>query len=400
MGTFVPPARRAAALPARPPEASHELIPFDSGHAFPGILPDLSGIAQRALAAHRAEMLQYGERPGMPEMREWIAGYLRSEQARVAADEVLVVNGAKHGIELICRLLLDEGDSIVVTSPMYFTAIPLFKSFGVEFIEVGQDRDGMQVEPIAEAIAWLKKAGRPLPKLIYTVPEFHNPTGLTMPRARREALLELAAQHGIYVVEDSPYRHLRFEGGEEPTLKSLDPGGVVLHVGTFSKLIAPGLRIGWVAASRDLVHRMSLLKSDGGSSPLVQRLIVEFLAGDAHAEHARLAQDTYRSHRDLMLQALQKELPTFRTPHIPQGGYYLWLTLPPGLTDNVLAERAARFGVSIFPGSKFYAAQKGGWPRNAPAEANHIRLTFSHAGPQEIEEGVRRLASAWASLAK
>src|SRR5688572_14066398 len=236
MTAFVPPARRAAALPPLQPHAAHEHIPFDSGHAFPGILPDLSGLAQRVLASRRAEMLQYGEREGLPEMRQWIAAYLKEEHAAVAPEEVLVVNGAKHGIDLICRLLLDEGDSIVVTSPTYFTAIPIFRSFGVQFIEVGQDAEGMQVETIAEAIAWLRKNGRAAPKLIYNSPEFHNPTGATMSRRRRESLLELAGAHGIYVVEDSPYRHLRFEGASEPTLKSLDRGGLVLHVGTFSKL--------------------------------------------------------------------------------------------------------------------------------------------------------------------
>src|SRR5688572_23706779 len=179
MTAFVPPARRAAALPPLQPHAAHEHIPFDSGHAFPGILPDLSGVAQRVLKSRRAEMLQYGEREGLPEMRQWIAQYLKGEQAAVPPDEVLVVNGAKHGIELICRLLLDEGDAIVVTAPTYYTAIPIFRSFGVQFIEVAQDVEGMRVEPIAEAIAWLRKAGRPLPKFIYNIPEFHNPTGAT-----------------------------------------------------------------------------------------------------------------------------------------------------------------------------------------------------------------------------
>jgi 2-aminoadipate transaminase len=399
MTQFASPSRRAAALPAAQPQASHDHIPFDSGHAFPGILPDLSGLAQRVLASRRAEMLQYGEREGLPEMRQWIAAYLKDEHAAVAPEEVLVVNGAKHGIDLICRLLLDEGDSIVVTSPTYFTAIPIFRSFGVQFIEVGQDAEGMQVERIAEAIAWLQKNGRAAPKFIYNIPEFHNPTGATMTRRRREALLELAGAHGIYVVEDSPYRHLRFEGASEPTLKSLDRGGLVLHVGTFSKLLAPGLRIGWVAGKRDLIHRMALLKSDGGTSPLVQRLIVEYLAEGGQAAHARLAQSTYRAHRDRMLAALARELPEFKT-RVPQGGYYLWIDLPGNADAEALASRARDFGVSIFPGSKFYAAQKNGWPGNALPEKNHIRLTFSHAGLDEIEEGVRRLAAAWSSLSR
>jgi 2-aminoadipate transaminase len=173
----------------------------------------------------------------------------------------------------------------------------------------------------------------------------------------------------------------------------------VLHVGTFSKLLAPGLRIGWVAGKRDLIHRMALLKSDGGTSPLVQRLIVEYLAEGGQAEHALLAQGTYRAHRDRMLASLAKELPEFKT-RVPQGGYYLWIDLPGNADAEALASRARDFGVSIFPGSKFYAAQKNGWPGNALPEKNHIRLTFSHAGLDEIEEGVRRLAAAWSSLSR
>lgn len=400
MPPFVSPARRAAGLAAALPGAeSHDHISFDSGHAYPGILPDLSAIAQHALNMHRTQMLQYGERPGLAEMREWISDYMKRDQAQIAPDQVLVVNGAKHGIELVCRLLLDEGDSIVVTSPTYYTALPIFRSFGVEFIEVGQDAEGTDVESIAAALAWLERNGRAAPKFIYDIPDFHNPTGITMSRRRREALLELAGRHGVYVLEDSPYRQLRFAGRQEPCLKSLDRAGVVLSVGTFSKLLAPGLRIGWVAGERGLIARMLQLKSDGGSSPLVQRLIVDFLAEGRHAKHLQLAQETYRAHRDRMLRALERELPQLAANR-PEGGYYLWLTLPEGASGDELATRAREFGVSVFPGSKFYAAQRGGYPGNAVPQPNHVRLTFSHAGPEEIDEGVRRLASAWASLDK
>lgn len=400
MPQFVPQSRRAAGLPsALPAPESHECISFDSGHAFPGILPDLSLVAQRALGTHRTQMLQYGERPGLREMREWISAYLKSDQAEVAADEVLVVNGAKHGIDLICRLLLDEGDSIVVTAPTYYTALPIFRSFGVEFIEVGQDAEGILVDQIAEAVQWLHRSGRASPKFIYNVPDFHNPTGITMSRRRREALIELAERHGVYVVEDSPYRHLRYEGRTEPSLKSLDRSGVVLHLGTFSKILAPGLRIGWIAGQCDLIGRLLQLKSDGGTSPLVQRLIVDFLAEGRHARHLQLAQETYRRHRDRMLRALERDIPEV-TSNVPEGGYYLWLSLPGSANGNELAQRAREFGVTVYPGSKFYAAQSGGYPGNAAPETDHVRLTFSHAGPEEIDEGVSRLASAWASLRK
>jgi 2-aminoadipate transaminase len=237
----VPLARRAARLSASLAAADHgDAIPFDSGHGFPRIFPDLTEAAEIALTRYRAETLQYAPRSGIREMREWIASYMAEEGARVGADDVLVVNGAKHGLELVCRALLDPGDAIVVTAPMYFTAIPLFRSFEPQFIEIGQDEEGLDTDELAEALARWRHEGRPAPKFIYNVPEFHNPTGLTMSRRRREALLDIARRYGTWVVEDSPYRAIRFEGTADPTLLALDRSASVIHVGTFSKLLAPG----------------------------------------------------------------------------------------------------------------------------------------------------------------
>ena len=392
-------ARRAERLvPAAPaPHDLHENISFDSGHAFPGILPDLSGVAQRALSTRAAEMLQYGPRQGLAEMRQWISDYLNSDHADVPPEEILVVNGAKHGIELVCRLLLDEGDTVVVTAPTYYTALPILRSFGASFIEVGQDASGIVIESIEDAIRWLRSNDRPLPKFIYNVPDFHNPTGVTMPRSRREALLTLAQCHGIYIVEDSPYRALRYEGEPQPLLKALDTSGLVINVGTFSKILAPGLRIGWLACRSELLTRMMQLKTDGGTSPLVQRLLVDYLTKDRLASHTELARATYRKHRDEMLRALARELPDVTTT-VPEGGYYLWLKLPGNASGDKLARRAQDMGVTIYPGSKFYAAQSAGYPNNAKPELSHIRLTFSHASLPDIEEGIRRLAAAWAPM--
>lgn len=393
-------ARRAQELSSAPAAAAHdghESIRFDSGHAFPGILPDLSGVAQRAFSTRAAEMLQYGARQGLGEMREWISGYLKADGANVPPADILVVNGAKHGIELICRLLLDEGDTVVITAPTYYTALPILRSFGASFVEVGQDAEGMSVDWIEDAIAWLGKSGRPRPKFIYNVPDFHNPSGVTMTRRRREALVALAQRHGIYVVEDSPYRGLRFEGESEPLLKSVDTSDLVINVGTFSKILAPGLRIGWLACRRELLMKMMQLKTDGGSSPIVQRLLVDYLTRDRLARHTELARATYRNHRDCMLRALEREMPDVTT-RVPEGGYYLWLTLPRNADGDELARRAQDMGVTVYPGSKFYAAQPAGYPGAAKPELNHVRLTFSHAGLADIDEGVRRLATAWASM--
>ena len=391
-------ARRARHLsPGASAEHDHDKISFDSGHAYRGVLPDLSAAAERALNECRAVSLQYAPRPGLPDMREWIAGYMNADGAGVDAAEILVTNGAKHAIELVCRLLIDEGDSVLVTAPTYYSSLPIFRSFGTELIEVPQDQEGISIAATEACLAWLAREGRPPPKLIYNVPDFHNPSGVTMSARRREALVELASRHDLFVVEDSPYREIRFTGEAEPTLKSFDEDGRVIVVGTFAKLIAPGLRIGWLAAPADLIARIAQLKSDGGSSPLAQRLILGFCEDGRLPAHIELVRATYRRHRDRMVAALRRELPEAAMT-VPEGGYYLWLTLPSDVDGDEVARRSDAVGATIYAGTKFYAGQTGGYPRNEAPPRNHIRLSYSGVSPEEIDEGVRRLGMAYRSL--
>jgi 2-aminoadipate transaminase len=385
-------ARRASQLsPMLPAAAPAGNIAFDSGHAFPGVLPDLTAEAATALATYRAETLQYAPRTGIPGLRAWIAEYMTSDGAKVSAENVLVTNGAKHALELVCRLLLDEGDAVVMTAPTYFSAIPIIKSFGATFIEVGQDHGGLDVDDLAALLDRRHRDGKPRPKFIYDVPDFHNPTGVTMPVERRAVLLDLAAAHGIAVVEDSPYRKVRFEGASVPSLKALDERDNVLQLGTFSKLMAPGLRVGWVAAAPALVARMAQLKTDAGSCPLTQRTILEFCANGRLTQHIARVQERYRANRDRMVGAVRRELPdvSFVMPH---GGYYLWLTFPDGVDADELAACANRMGVTVISGSRFFARGDVAHPRN------HLRVAYSHADEGEIDEGVRRLAAAYATV--
>jgi 2-aminoadipate transaminase len=389
-------ARRASPLsPALPPAAPPGHISFDSGHAFPGVLPDLTAEAATALTRYRAESLQYAPRAGLPELRAWIAEFMRADGATVTPDHVLVTNGAKHALELVCRLLLDDGDAVVVTAPTYFSAIPILRSYGATFIELAQDRAGMDVDALASILDRLVRDGRPLPKFIYDVPDYHNPTGITMSYARRVALLELAGRHRIAVVEDSPYRRVRFEGDLVPSLKALDRhdagGGGVIHLGTFAKLMAPGLRVGWVAAPPAMVARMAQLKTDAGSCPLTQRIILEFCSAGRLSTHTEQVQERYRSNRDRMVAALARELPeaSFEIPH---GGYYIWLVCPPSVDGDELTARANEAGVTVIAGRRFFAGADAHHPRN------YVRLAYSHAAHGEIDEGVRRLASAFAAV--
>lgn len=396
-------ARRAASLstafpaPHFPSELGPEVIPFDSGFAAPQLLPDLTRFALEALTEHREESLQYSATQGQPELRGWLAEQMNADGCALGPENILVVNGAKHGLELICRLLLDEGDAIVVTAPTYFSAIPIFRSFGVEFLEVGQDDGGLVVDELAGLLAARRASGRPAPKLIYNVTDFNNPTGATMDAGRRRALIELAAAEDIALIEDSPYRRVRFEGEPAPMLMALDTTGAVFHLGTFSKLVAPGLRIGWVAAEAAMIARLIQLKSDGGSSPFVQRLLYEFGRSPDFEAHVARAQRVYGERRDHMVAAVRRELPEARIG-VPEGGYYVWLSFPPHVDGDALAGRAAAAGVNLIPGSKFFA---GGarFPSNRAVPRNHIRLSYSYATPEQIDEGVRRLASVYRPVA-
>lgn len=396
-------ARRAAALspnfptPHFPGELDEGVIPFDSGFAAPQLLPDLTGFAADALTRWRDETLQYSPPQGQPELRGWLAGMMNEDGCAVGPENILIVNGAKHGLELVCRLLVDEGDAVVVTAPTYFTAIPIFRSFGVEFVEVGQDADGLLVDELERTLAERRAEGKPPPKLIYNVADFHNPSGATMPEARRRRLIEIAVREGIPVVEDTPYRRVRFEGDHVPSLKALDSTGIVFHLGTFSKLVAPGLRIGWVAAEAPLIARLIQLKSDGGSSPLVQRIIYEFARSDSFPAHVERVRALYRERRDAMVEAVRRELPGAAL-HVPEGGYYVWVTLPPHVDGDGFAARAAAAGVNIIAGSKFFATPGRAWPANMPAPRNHVRLSYSYATVAQIGEGVKRLAAVYAPV--
>jgi 2-aminoadipate transaminase len=322
--TRAPALRYAArAVHVAPTAAAHGgpgVIMFGSGDAYPESLPDLSEFAQRAAVEYRMETMQYAPRPGLPELREWIARHVREEGVHVTGDHILVCNGAKQGIELACKLFLDPGDAIVVTRPTYQSALGVFRGWEADFVEVGMDGDGMLVHELAATLADRQRRGRSAPKFVYDVPEFHNPTGVTLSRARRAQLLELATRYDMLVLEDDPYRKIRFAGETVPPLQALDGDGRVIGLGTFAKLVAPGLRLGWVIATPDVIARMAAMKADGGTCPFTQRMLIEYCRAGRVELDIRDRVRTYRAHRDVMAQAVREYLPEASFA-LPQGGY-------------------------------------------------------------------------------
>ena len=360
------------------------MISFGSGDAYPEGLPDLGDLARVAASSFRQETLQYSGRAGLPELRAWVARHVGEEGVRATPDDVVIVNGAKHALDLVCRLFVDPGDTVIVTTPAYMSALDIFRTYEVQFLEVTQDAEGMRVDDLRDRLRARRNAGSPLPKLLYDVPEFHNPSGVTLSAPRRGALAQLAEEFGFLIVEDDPYRRIRFEGTAVPPIQSCAPPGVVVGIGTFSKLIAPGLRLGWVVATPDIAGRLGRLKSDGGSCPLTQRLIIEYARAGHMEPHLRDLTRTYHAHRDITMEALKRALPGARWSR-PQGGYYLWVHLPDGVDADRFAAAAWRHGAEVLPASEFYATA---------GPATHIRLAYSHASPAEITEGVRRLGKA------
>jgi 2-aminoadipate transaminase len=382
-------ARRAAAVsPSTPTAELPGFISFGSGDAYPEALPDLTQMAALAAGTFRHETLQYAPRYGLRELQEWVVQYLRRDGIEVNPNAVLIVHGAKQGIDLVCKLLIDPGDAVVVSRPTYQSALGIFRSWEVEFIEVDIDGGGLDVDALETRLRERERTGRRPPKLLYDVPEFHNPTGVTMSQRRRVRLTEIADRYDFLIVEDDPYRRIRFEGEEVPPIQALDTCGRTIGLGTFAKLIAPGLRVGWVVAAPDIVARMAAMKADGGSCPFTQRLVLEYCRAGMFEPQLHDRVKIYRGHRDVLVRALGDEVPraTFR---VPSGGYYLWLGLPDLVDTDRLLPLARRCGVDFLPASRFYAT---------PGPRQYLRLAYSHASPSGIIEGVRRLGEAVAQL--
>jgi 2-aminoadipate transaminase len=357
------------------------LIALGGGYAFPEMLPDVSLEAANAARDFRTEVLQYGPLFGLTELRDEIVRYVGQDGVQVGRDNICVVNGAKQGLDLALRTLVEKGDSVIVSRPSYATALHILGNHGALTVEVDMDEDGMRADELEKTLQQMRSEGRPLPKLLYDVPDFHNPTGITLSEDRRRKLVDLAEEFNFYIVEDDPYRRLRFEGAPVPPIRSFDSHGRVIGAGTFSKIFGPGIRVGWVNADADLVYRMATRKTDGGVCPLTQRIILECLKTGKIDQHVRELLPAYTSHRDAMVRAVQEYMPDIRF-RSPQGGYYMWLELPAQTDCDEVTVMAEREGVAVFSGRGYFASDP---------QSNFIRLCFATCTEAQIDEGVRKL---------
>lgn len=382
-------AARAANVIAPAAFAHHrsDMLKLSAGNAYPPALPDLSAEVAEALR-RRDETLQYGPLYGIDDLRDAIAAYLHDDGIIADRDNILVVNGAKQGLELACRVFLEPGDAVIVTAPTYLTAVSIFQANEASFVSIAQDADGMLVDELEEKLRTRAAAGLPAPKLLFDTPDFHNPTGITLSATRRRRVLELAAEYDFLVIEDDPYRRVRFEGEALAPVKSLDTEGRVIGLGTTSKILAPGLKIGWVNAAPPVMRRMAAIKADGGSSPFTQRIAAELIRSGRLAEITGNVTRVMHRHRDAMVEAFRRHFPE-ATFTVPKGGYFLWPELPAAVDSDAFARHAEKFGISVFSGRLSFAEN----PRT-----NFLRLSYSYCSPAEIESGVARLAEAFHDL--
>lgn len=353
-----------------------DVISFAGGLPAPDLFPidDVAAAAARVLADRGRSALQYSTTDGLAPLRAKLA----ASTPGARPERVLVTSGSQQGLDLIARLMVDPGDTVAVAAPTYMGALRAFDAYEARYLSVASDDRGMQVDALADVL-------RQRPKLLYVIPDFDNPGGTTLPLERRQALVELAAEHDVLVVEDAPYRELRFEGDSLPTLFELDPERVV-HAGTFSKTMAPGLRLGWLTGPAAVIERATYAKqaADLHTATLTQAIADAWLEGGSWDAQLARVRDHYRRQRDAMLNALERSMPPGVRWTRPSGGMFVWVTLPQGLDAGVLVRDAVARGVAYVPGAPFFANGGG---------AETLRLSYSIATLEQVERGMEALGS-------
>lgn len=365
------------------------IISFAGGFPDPAIFPieELRKVFDQVLVEEGREALQYSSTEGYLPLREKIASRMKKVDINCSADNVFMIHGGQQGLDFSGKLFINEGDTIICEEPTFLGAIIAFGPYRPNYVGIKMDSDGMIIEDLERALI-----AHPDAKFIYTIPDFQNPTGVSMSLERRKRLVELANQYNMVVIEDNPYREIRYEGEVLPSIKSFDTKGLVIHIGTFSKILSPGMRIGWIVAEKEIINQFGTLKqsADTHTNTLIQRLVNKYLENydiDAHIETIR---HLYKKKKDLMLSVMEKTFPDSVTWTEPQGGLFTWVTLPEDLDATVVLMRALKEAkVAFVPGAPFYP---GG------DDVHHFRVNYSGISELQINEGITRLGALLSSL--
>lgn len=362
-----------------------EVVSLAGGMPYLPALPmdAVGSMMGELVTAHGAATLQYGSGQGALPLRERICDVMALEGISGSPDDVVVTVGSQQALDLISRVFLDPGDVVLAEGPSYVGALGTFAAAEADVVHVPMDGDGLIPSALDATLARLRAAGRRA-KFLYTVPNFHNPGGVTLPVSRREEILALAERYDLLVIEDNPYGLLGFSGEPLPALRSMDDRRVI-YLGSFSKTFAPGLRVGWVLAPHAVREKLVLVSEAQVLCPPTynQAAVTEYLRTQPWLEQVKVFRELYRERRDAMLEALSAMMPPGCTWTTPAGGFYVWLTLPPGLDSKVMQPRGLQARVAYVPGIGFYADGQG---------RRDMRLSYCFPEPDRIREGIRRLA--------
>jgi 2-aminoadipate transaminase len=365
-----------------------EVISFGGGLPAAELFPveDVSAAQDRVMRTRGAAALQYSVTDGIPELREWVAARLRDRQGLdVSADDVVITGGSQQGLDLYARVFLDAGDVVALENPSYLGAIQAFDAYEPGYLAIPSDGDGIVPEALADALA----QADPLPKFLYLVANYENPTGNTLAAERRPRIVEICARFGVAILEDDPYGEIWFEHRPPAPLLAGAAKGAVTYLGTGSKMVAPGLRVAWmVIPDRDLREKVVTAKqgADLHSSSYAQYVFHAYVEDEPRLEaHLDRVRATYRRRRDAMTAALRREMPAHVGSNVPDGGMFLWATVGAGIDTEALFEHAVRDQVVFVPGRPFYPGRDRG---------DGMRLNFSAMSEERIAEGIARLARA------
>ena len=355
-------------------------IETDPVEAFEGLEKEL--LEQPGHAA-----LKHTPTEGFWSLRERISDLMQKRGINSPPEEILVLSGSQQGIEIAARVFIDPGDVVIVEEPSFFSALQIFNTAGARIVGVPVDEQGMRVDILEQLLQRYK------PKLIYTMPTYQNPSGISMSLERRKKLLELAYRKKILIMEDDPYGEITYEGVKKPTLKELDQYGYVIYLSTFSKILFPGIRIGWMAAPKPIIHRFAMFKQlqDLHANSISQWIVERFLVSGRFEGHVKKLCDEYRIKRDIMLDALLEKPVDGMEWVKPSGGFYVWCKLPEGIPHMTLLVNASEKGVTYIPGTAFYLNGRGG---------QYMRLNFTYPSKKDIKTGICRLKEAVAATQK
>jgi 2-aminoadipate transaminase len=358
-----------------------DIISFAGGLPAPELFPvdDILSATERVLADNGAAGLQYSPTEGYAPLREAFAAESRTRGIACTADDILITTGSQQPLDLAGKIFLDAGDVVLTENPTYLAAIQAFQTYEVRFTAVPTDEGGLIPEALPELIE------RDKPKFLYTIPNFQNPTGVTLTAERREILYSIAARYGLVVLEDDPYGALRYAGKTIAPIKSLDTEGLVIYLSTVSKTIAPGLRVGWAVAAEQILRKLTIAKqaADLHTSSFDQRIVHSYLTGSDSETHIELIRRSYGKRYAIMDASLTETMPPGFTWTHPEGGMFLWVTCPETVDTNELMREALLRKVLFVPGRDFFPDASG---------SRFMRLNFSNATAEQIREGIRRLA--------